>query len=59
MNNTKRAIATIVLVLGVMFYTVMNYINGKTNFTMFLVCIVILGIPLVNMFRILIEERKK
>ena len=59
MDNTKKAIMTIVLVLGVMFYTVMNYINGKTDFTMFLVCIVILGISLVNMFRILIEERKK
>ena len=59
MDSTKKAIVTIVLILGVMFYTVMNYINGKTDFTMFLVCIVILGFSLFNMFRSLIENRNK
>ena len=59
MENKLKAVLTIVTMLMVMGYTVWNYVSGKTDFVMFLVCMVIMGIPLVNMVNILIEERKK
>ena len=58
MENKLKAVLTIVTMLMVMGYTVWNYVSGKTDFVMFLVCMVIMGIPLVNMINILIEERK-
>jgi len=59
MDNKKKSILTIVAMLAVMGYTVWNYATGKTTMTMFLVFMIILGIPLVNMINILIQEWKK
>jgi len=59
MDNKKKSILTIVAMLAVMGYTVWNYATRKTTMTMFIVFMIILGIPLVNMINILIQEWKK
>ena len=59
METKMKAILTIVTMLMVMGYTVWNYVSGKTDLVMFLVCMAIMGIPMVNMINILIEEWKK
>ena len=59
MNIVKKSILTIVTILAVMAYTVWNYASGRTDTVMFLVCMAIMGIPLVNMINLLIQERKK
>ena len=59
METKMKAILTIVTMLMVMGYTVCNYVSGKTDLVMFLVCMAIMGIPMVNMINILIEEWKK
>ncbi|MBQ8833898.1 MAG: hypothetical protein IJ001_03125 [Oscillospiraceae bacterium] len=59
MNQITKAVLTLLLIGAVLVYTIMNYVNGRTDFTMFLVCIVILGIPMVNMINLLIQELKK
>ena len=59
METKMKAILTIVTMLMGMGYTVWNYVSGKTDLVMFLVCMAIMGIPMVNMINILIEEWKK
>ena len=59
MDMIKKSILTILLLLAVMGYTVWNYVSGRTDTVMFLVCMAIMGIPLVNMVNILIQEWKK
>ena len=59
MDTVKKSIFTILVMLAVMAYTVWNYVNGKTDLVMFLVCMAIMGIPLVNMINLLIQEWKK
>ena len=59
MDTVKKSILTILFMLVVMAYTVWNYATGKTDMVMFLVCLAIMGIPMVNMINILIEEFKK
>ena len=58
MNKTKKPILALVLIAAVMGYTVYNYLAGKTDLFSFLVYLVILGIPFVNMVNILIQELK-
>ena len=59
MDTIKKSILTIVTILIVMAYTVWNYATGKTDTVMFLVCMAIMGLPLVNMINLLIQEWKK
>ena len=59
MENTKKAVVTILVMVAVMAYTVFNYANGRIDMPMFLVSMAILGIPLVNMINLLIQEWKK
>ena len=59
MDNVKKGILAILVMLAVMAYTVWNYIQGKTDLIMFLVCMAILGIPMMNMINLLIQEMKK
>jgi hypothetical protein len=56
-NKTAKTLLTLLLMAAVIAYTIYNYIPGRTNQTTFLVYMVILGIPFVNMIRILIQER--
>ena len=59
MNNITKAILAIIVMVAVLAYTILNYLNGKTEFTMLVVSMAIIGIPLVNMINILIQELKK
>lgn len=56
MQSKGRTLGTIVLILAVIGYTIWNYMNGKTDFTMFLVCMALLCLPLFNIVRILISQ---
>lgn len=59
MENVKKGIFAILVILAVMAYTVWNYVQGKTDLVMFLVCMAIMGIPLVNMINLMVQELKK
>ena len=58
MNKLTKILLSLLLIAAVMGYTVYNYISGKTDMVSFLVFVVILGIPFVNMVNILIQELK-
>ena len=59
MKTFAKPLGLMVLMLAVIGYTIYNYTTGKTDFTMFLVSMGILCVPLVNMIRLLIQEMKK
>ena len=59
MDNIKKAIMTIIVTLIVMVYTIVNYMNGKIDFLMFIVSMGIMGVPLLNMINLLVQELKK
>ena len=64
-NNTnndvslKKAIGVLLAVIAVMAYTVINYAKGNTPQGTFLVYMILLLIPFMNMLNILIREWKK
>lgn len=58
MNPIVKIIATIVLILAVMAYTVFNYTTGKTDSKMFLVSMALLGYVLIGMVNQLIQHLK-
>jgi len=58
MNKLTKIILALLLMAAVIGYTVYNYVTGGTEQFAFLVYIVILGIPFVNMINILIQELK-
>jgi len=58
MKNLGKAVAMILFMLAVLGYTVYNYLTGKIDMTMFVVFVVIMGIPLFNMVNILIQQWK-
>ena len=59
MKSTTKALLSILLILAVIGYTVMNYLSGKTETTAFLVFMAILCLPLVNMINILIQQLRE
>ena len=58
MNKLTKTFLSLLLIAAVMAYTVYNFLAGKTDQFAFLVYLVILGIPFVNMLNILIQELK-
>ncbi len=56
MNDAKKNIFVVVLILAVMAYTIYNYVAGKTDTTMFVVCMAIMGFPLLNIINITIQQ---
>ena len=56
MNSVTKALLSIVLILAVIGYTVMNFIAGKTPLLTFVIFMAILCVPLVNMINILIQQ---
>lgn len=56
MSKKAQLILTIALILAALVYTVYNYITGKTELMMLVVCCLILGWPLMNIIRGLIDE---
>ena len=58
MKSMGRLIGSVALILAVMGYTIYNYMTGRTDFSMFLVSMAVLCLPLFNMVRILFQEWK-
>ena len=58
MKKIPEMVLTIALILAVLGYTFHNYSVGKTDTTMLIVCVVVLGWPLVNIVRGLIDALK-
>ena len=58
MNKLTKIILSLLQMAAVIAYTVYNFTAGKTDQFDFLVYLVILGIPFVNMINILIQELK-
>ena len=56
MNNRLKMVLTILLILACLVYTFINYAQGKTEITMGVVACAVLGLPLVNIIRSLIED---
>ena len=59
MDNKKKYALTLLATLAVMAYTIWNYVTGKTDQLLFLVSMVALCVPLLNMANLLIQEWKK
>ena len=57
MNNTVKLILTLLAIAAVIAYTVSNYVSGRIDAAYLVVCIAIVGIPLVNIIRILLSQR--
>ncbi len=58
MNNTTKAFLTILAMVAALIYTVMNYLSGKIDMMFLAACFLILGIPMLNMINILIQDWK-
>lgn len=56
MKSMGRLIASVVLILAVMGYSIYNYTTGRIDFNMFVVSMVIMALPLFNMVRLAIQE---
>ena len=59
MNNTAKALLTILAMAAVLVYTIVNYINGKTELIFLAVAMAVLGLPMVSMINLLVQEWKK
>ena len=49
---------TILLLVAVLIYSVINYVTGKTSLVFFLICVLALSVPLLKMLSILFQEWK-
>ena len=49
---------TILLLVAVLIYSVINYVTGKTSLVFFLICALALSVPLLKMLSILFQEWK-
>ena len=49
---------TILLLVAVLIYSVINYVTGKTSLLFFLICVLALSVPLLKMLSILFQEWK-
>ena len=59
MNSVPKMILTIVLILACLGYTVYNYLQGRAEPAMLVVAFAILGFPLINIVRGLIDALRK
>ena len=58
MSKIAKMLLTLLAMLAVLGYTYYNYATGERDLTFLLVCVVILGIPFVNILNALIQELK-
>ena len=56
--RTVNNLMTIVLLVAVLIYSVVNYVTGKTSLVFFLVCVLALSVPLLKMLSIFLQEWK-
>lgn len=58
MNKIAKMVLTLMGILAVLGYTYYNYVTGQRDLTFLIVCVVVLGIPFVNILNLLIQELK-
>ena len=58
MKTVGKVVLLVIMMVIVMGYTTYNYLAGQIDMTMFLVSMLIVGIPLFNMVNILIRQWK-
>ena len=59
MKGKSQIILAILLSVAVLGYTVYNYVNGRTDLWIMMSAFLIVGLPLINSIRLLIEEIRK
>jgi len=59
MKGKGQIILAILLSVAVLGYTVYNYVNGRTDLWIMMSAFLIVGLPLINSIRLLIEEIRK
>ena len=58
MKETIKKFLVILLMLAVVVYTILNYRSGRIDQTQLIVYLVLLGLPLANMLRLMIQGRE-
>jgi hypothetical protein len=59
LKENMKKVLVILLMLAVIVYTVLNYRSGRIDRTYMAVCLVLLGLPMVNMIRLMIQDWKE
>ncbi len=59
MKDVLKKLLVILLILAVMVYTFLNYRSGRIDQTYLIIYLAILGLPLVNMIRLMIQDQKE
>ena len=59
MNSKLKMVLTLLLMLACIGYTFYNFFTGRTEASMLIVACVVLGVPFVNILRVLIGELRK
>ena len=55
MNPKLRLIVSLLCMVAVIAYTVINYLSGRSNFGFVIAAVVCVGLPMMNILRILIN----
>ena len=55
MNSRIRLIVSLVCMVAVIAYTVINYAAGRSSFGFVLAAVVLIGLPMMNIIRLLIN----
>ena len=57
MNSTWGRIVALIAMAAVLVYTVVNYMNGRSSIGHVLIAAVFIGLPMMNMIRLMIRDR--
>ena len=57
MNSTLGRILALIAMAAVLVYTVVNYLSGSGTIGHVLIATVFIGLPMMNMIRLMIQER--
>ena len=58
MNSKTGRIVSLVTMAAVIVYTVMNYLSGRSSIGFVLAAVVFIGMPMVNIIRLMLDEAK-
>ena len=58
MNSQAGRIVSLVTMAAVIAYTVMNYLSGRSSIGFVLAAVLFIGMPMVNIIRLMLDERK-
>ena len=57
MNSTWGRIAALIAMAAVLVYTVVNYMNGRSSIGHVLIAAVFIGLPMMNIIKLMIQEK--